>query len=103
MSQAFTKAIFSKRESNGFGHKIIFNQKLLNFMTMNEKMQWLTLASNVGAITINEMRAIIGYAPYDDEELGNTPVMSKNFGDAGVVKDVDKNTNTENNSSESEV
>lgn len=98
MSQAFTKAIFSKRESNGFGHKIVFNQKLLNFMTMNEKIQWLTLASNCGAITINEMRAIIGYAPYDDEELGNTPVMSKNFGDAGVVKDVDKNENTENNS-----
>ena len=91
MSQAFTKAIFSKRERNGFGHKIVFNQKLLNFMTMNEKIQWLTLASNCGAITINEMRAIIGYAPYDDEELGNTPVMSKNFGDAGVVKDVDKN------------
>lgn len=104
MSQAFTKAIFSKRESNGFGHKIVFNQKLLNFMTMSEKIQWLTLASNVGAITINEMRAIIGYAPYTDEELGNTPVMSKNFGDAGVVKDVDKNTNSENNSNnESEV
>lgn len=102
MSQAFTKAIFSKRESNGFGHKIVFNQKLLNFMTMNEKIQWLTLASNCGAITINEMRAIIGYAPYDDEELGNTPVMSKNFGDACVVKDVDKNTNTENNSNKSE-
>lgn len=98
MSQAFTKAIFSKRESNGFGHKIIFNQKLLNFMTMNEKIQWLTLASNVGAITINEMRAIIGYAPYTDEELGNTPVMSKNFGDATSVKDVDKNANSENNS-----
>ena len=102
MSQAFTKAIFSKRESNGFGHKIVFNQKLLNFMTMNEKIQWLTLASNCGAITINEMRAIIGYAPYEDEELGNTPVMSKNFGDACVVKDVDKNENTENNSNKSE-
>lgn len=104
MSQAFTKAIFSKRESNGFGHKIVFNQKLLNFMTMSEKIQWLTLASNCGAITINEMRAIIGYAPYTDEELGNTPVMSKNFGDATSVKDVDKNTNSENNSNnESEV
>ena len=72
-------------------------------MTMGEKIQWLTLASNVGAITINEMRSIIGYAPYTDEELGNTPVMSKNFGDAGVVKDVDKNTNSENNSNNSEV
>lgn len=66
-------------------------------MTMNEKIQWLTLASNVGAITINEMRAIIGYAPYEDEKLGNTPVMSKNYGDATSVKDVDKTKNDENN------
>ncbi len=94
MSQAFTKAIFSQRESNGFGHKIIFNHKELDFMTMNEKIQYMTLASNCGAITINEMRGMIGFAPYDDEALGNTPVMSKNFGDAGVVKDIDKNGNS---------
>ena len=97
MSQAFTKAIFSSREANGFGHKVIFNHKELDFMTMNEKIQWMTLASNVGAITINEMRSIIGYPPYEDEKLGNTPVMSKNFGDANSVKDVDKNENDENN------
>lgn len=90
MSQAFSKAIFSKRESFGYGHKIIFYHEKLDFMSMNEKIQWLTLASNVGAITINEMRAIIGYSPYDDEELGNTPVMSKNFGNAETVKDMDK-------------
>lgn len=99
MSQAFSKAIFSSREANGFGHKIIFNHKELDFMTMQEKIQWMTLASNVGAITINEMRSIIGYPPYEDEKLGNTPVMSKNFGDANAVKDVDKNENDENNTS----
>lgn len=97
ISQAFTKALFSQRETNGFGHKVIFNHKELDFMTMNEKIQWLTLASNCGAITINEMRAIIGYAPYEDEKLGNTPVMSKNYGDATSVKDVDKTKNDENN------
>lgn len=100
MSQAFTKAIFSQRETNGFGHKITFNHKELDFMTMNEKIQFMTLASNVGAITINEMRAMIGFAPYDDEQLGNTPVMSKNFGDAGVVKDIDKSENSNNNEGE---
>lgn len=100
MSQAFTKAIFSQRETNGFGHKITFNHKELDFMTMNEKIQFMTLASNVGAITINEMRAMIGFAPYDDEKLGNTPVMSKNFGDAGVVKDIDKSENSNNNEGE---
>lgn len=96
LSQSFSKAIFTKRESFGFGHKIIFNHKELDFMTMNEKIQWLTLASNVGAITINEMRAIIGYPPYEDVKLGNTPIMSKNFGNADVVKDIDKNTNVDN-------
>lgn len=90
LNQAFTKGFFSKRESFGFGHKIIFYHDKLDFMSMNEKIQWLTLASNVGAITINEMRSIIGYAPYDDEELGNTPIMSKNFGNAETVKDMDK-------------
>lgn len=100
MSQAFTKAIFSKRETFGFGHKIIFYHKELDFMTMDEKIRWMTMASNVGAITINEMRDILGYPPYDDEELGNTPVMSKNFGAADSVKDVDKNENVNNNTSE---
>lgn len=90
LNQGFTKGFFSRRESFGFGHKIIFYHDKLDFMSMNEKIQWLTLASNVGAITINEMRSIIGYTPYDDEELGNTPVMSKNFGNAETVKDMDK-------------
>lgn len=97
MSQAFTKAIFSKRETFGFGHKIVFYHKELDFMTMDEKIRWMTMASSVGAITINEMRDILGYPPYDDEELGNTPIMSKNFGAADSVKDVDKNLNPNNN------
>lgn len=88
--QAFTKALFSNKQRFGFGHKIRFNHKELEFMTTAEKIQWMTLASNVGAITINEMRQIIGYPIYEDEVLGNTPIMSKNFGDALVVKDVDK-------------
>lgn len=100
MSQAFTKALFSKRKSFGFGHKIVFYHEKLDFMSMSEKIQWLTLASNVGAITINEMRSMLGYPPYDDDKLGNTPVMSKNFGNADSVKDMDKNQNIDNNAGE---
>ncbi len=88
LNQAFTKTLFSQRQKQGWGHKIIFSHKELEFMTTNEKIQWMTLASNVGAITINEMREIIGYPVYEDEALGNTPVMSKNYGDALSVKDV---------------
>lgn len=94
-NQAFTKALFTDRERFGFGHRVIFNHKELEFMTTAEKIQWMTLASNVGAITINEMRQIIGYPVYDDDELGNTPVMSKNFGDALSIKDVPSTTGTE--------
>lgn len=94
-NQAFTKALFTQRATNGWGHRIVFNHKELEFMTTNEKIQWLTLASNVGAITINEMRQIIGYPVYEDDKLGNTPIMSKNFGDALSVKDLELSTTTE--------
>lgn len=87
LEQSFTKSLFTERERFSFGHKIKFNHKQLEFMTTSEKIQWMTLASNVGAITINEMRQIIGYPVYDDTALGNTPVMSKNYGDALAVKD----------------
>lgn len=93
--QAFTKTLFTDRERFGYGHRIRFNHKELEFMTTAEKIQWMTLASNVGAITINEMRQIIGYPVYDDNELGNTPVMSKNFGDALSIKDIPSTTGTE--------
>ena len=93
--QAFTKALFTDRERFGYGHRIRFNHKELEFMTTAEKIQWMTLASNVGAITINEMRQIIGYPVYDDDELGNTPIMSKNFGDALSIKDIPSTTGTE--------
>lgn len=102
ISQAFSKAIFSRRESFGYGHKIIFSHKLLDFMTMSEKIQFVTTASFIGGITVDEFRSMFGYTPFGGE-LGSTPIMSKNYGDATVVKDVDKNKKTNNNTNESEV
>lgn len=90
ISQAFSKAIFSKRESFGFGHRIIFYHDKLDFMSMNEKQAWGTLLSNTGSITVDELRYMVGLPPSEDEELGKTPVMSKNFGNAESVKDMDK-------------
>lgn len=85
LNQAFTKAIFSKRESFGFGHKIIFYTSKLNFMSMSEKERIGTLLSNTGAIKRSELREMFGLAPLDDEE--DYLIMSKNFGDANSVKD----------------
>lgn len=103
ISQAFTKAIFSNRESFGFGHEIIFYHDKLDFMSMNEKSNVATLLSNTGSITVDELRYMFGLPPCEDEELGKTPVMSKNFGNADSVKDMDKkdldkNKKTDNNS-----
>lgn len=90
MSQAFTKAIFSKRESFGYGHFIEFNHKELSFMTIDEKIKWVTIASSVGAITINEIRTIFGYPP-SDEENADKLIMSKNYGSVDSVANMDKN------------
>lgn len=100
LNQSFTKGLFNRRKSYGYGHKITFHHSKLDFMSMNEKINWMTLASNVGAITINEMRAMMGFAPYEDDKLGNTPVMSKNYGNADTVKDMDKKENIDNNDGE---
>ena len=103
LSQAFSKAIFSNRESYGFGHEIIFYHDKLDFMTMSEKATVATLLSNTGSIVVDELRYLFGLPPCENEELGNTPVMSKNFGNAESVKDmdkkdIDKNKNDNDNS-----
>lgn len=98
LNQAFTRAIFSKREQSGFGNEIIFYHDKLSFMTMNETIQYITIAANVGAITINEIRSAMGFNPVDDDEIGNTLVMSKNYGSVQSVKDMD--LNNQNNGGE---
>lgn len=96
LNQAFTKALFSNRESFGFGNEIVFYHDKLNFMTMAETINYVSVASSVGAITINEIRAAMGFNPVDDDEIGNTLVMSKNYGSVQSVKDMDLNSNNKN-------
>lgn len=88
ISQAFTKALFSNRQQFGFGHAIILSHNLLDFMSMDEKIRFVTIASNIGGITVDEFRTIFGFAPFGGD-LGSTPIMSKNYGNAQVVKDID--------------
>jgi hypothetical protein len=89
-NQAFTKALFTRREVQGYGHEIMFTHRMLDFMTMSEKAVFANLAANAGAITIDEIRAdVLGFKPYANE-LGDTPIMSKNFGDAWSVKNIEE-------------
>ena len=58
---------------------------------MTDKKEIGTLLSNTGSIMTDELRNMFGMAPCENEELGNTFVMSKNWGSAESVKDqVDK-------------
>lgn len=91
LNQAFTKAIFSNRESFGYGNAIEFYFDRSNFMTMTETIEYIKISASVGAITINEIRSMTGKPPVDDDEIGNTLVMSKNYGSVQSVKDMDLN------------
>ncbi len=91
MNQAFTKALFTREGRTALGHKIVFYTSLLNFMSMTEKKEIGRLMSDTGSICIDELRSLFGFTPCDDEELGRSMIMSKNFGDAkSVANQVDK-------------
>lgn len=91
LNQAFTKALFTREGRTALGHKIVFYTSLLNFMSMTEKKEIGRLMSDTGSICIDELRSLFGFTPCDDEELGRSMIMSKNFGDAkSVANQVDK-------------
>lgn len=91
LNQAFSKIIFTKRESVSFGHKIIFFHDKLDFMSMQDRKDVGGLLSNTGSCSVDELRYMFGMAPCENEELGKTMIMSKNYGSADSVKDmVDK-------------
>lgn len=105
-SEAFTKTLLTRREIE-FGNEIIFYTNKLVFMTMNEQLEAANLLTTVGAATKNEIRAIFGYAPLEDENEGNKIVQSLNYANVNIVdqyqlkenttqkSDVDKNNKKE--------
>ncbi|MCQ2308195.1 MAG: phage portal protein [Bacteroidales bacterium] len=91
LNQAFTKALFTNRESSGFGNSVVFYYNKLNFMTVGETIEFVKISASAGAIRIDEIRAAFGYPPCEDQEIGNMFVMSKNYGSVESVKNMDLN------------
>ena len=85
ISQAFTKALFSKRESFGYGHKIMFYPKDLIFLNTTQKLEMLRLLGDSGALYENEKRVMMGLKPLP--ELEGMRVMSLNYVDVDIAKD----------------
>ena len=93
MNQAFTKCIFSDRESS-FGNRIQFMPRDLVFMTNGQKVEILRLFVDSGAMFVNEARVIAGLSP--NEQYDGVRFMSLNYTQQGSNA-VDKNGNTKDN------
>lgn len=78
-SQGFTKSLLTTKAKQK-GHKIKFYPKDLIFMSVDQKLEMVTLLSNTGAMFENEKRVAFGLRPL--EELEGKRYMSLNWIDA---------------------
>jgi len=77
MGQAFTKGIFSNRESHGFNNKIVFYVKELIFMNTTQKLEFAKEIGSRGSCYENEFRSWFGLRPIP--ELQGVRMMSLNY------------------------
>jgi len=91
LSQAFTKCLFSMRESNGYGHKIVFYPKDLIFMNTTQKLELIRLLGDSGALYENEKRVLMGLRPL--EELEGKRKQSLNYVDVQIANDYQQSNN----------
>ena len=82
-SQAFTKTLFSRRESYGYGHRVEFYAEDLVFMTMSQKLELVRLLGDSGALYENEKRSIFGLRPLP--ELSGVRKQSLNYVDTDMA------------------
>lgn len=75
LSQAFTVAMFTKREQ-GFGNEIMFEANRLNYISVASKINIAKQLLPAGILTINDARELFGYAPVPD---GDERIVSLNY------------------------
>ena len=80
--QSFTKVLFTEREK-GFNNEIKFLPEELIFMSVDQKIQMVTLLSNTGAMFENEKRVAFGLRPL--AELEGKRYMSLNWVDVNIA------------------
>lgn len=81
LNQAFTDCLISegRRDRN---HKIVFYEKDLLFMTMDQKIAFVQEMGQRGALTNNQILALFGMPPY---EGGDVRLQSLNYVDAQIA------------------
>ena len=75
LSQAFTVALFTKREQS-FGNEIMFESNRLNYISVASKINIAKQLLPAGILTINDARDLFGYAPVPD---GDERIVSLNY------------------------
>lgn len=87
-NQAFTNCLFTDGEL-ARGNEIVFYYNKAETMTNQQKIEQITIMSNVGAITRNEIRELLGYPPMETE-AGNEYIYSLNYGEVSKKEEVSK-------------
>lgn len=75
LGQAFSKVIFSDRES-AFGNEIIFYPNDIAFMSMENKIAFAQIAMPSGSLLKDEFRELFGFPPLPD---GQGQVISQGY------------------------
>ena len=86
LSNAFTKAFFSRREI-GYGNKIVFDSCNLAYASMSTKLQLVAMVDR-GALSPNEWRTVLNLAPVEggDEMLRRLDTTTVNGADTKPVE-----------------
>lgn len=75
--QAFSDVLLTRREQQGFGHRIMFFVEPLEFMTTAQKLEMVRLLGDRGSLYENEARQILGLQPLP--ELNGVRMYSLNY------------------------
>ena len=70
LSQAFTKGIFTSRAAQGFNNRIVFYEKEMIFLSMEQRIKAIDILVDSASIEKNEARALLGLrrdAKYDGQ------------------------------------
>lgn len=79
LAQELTDKLFTTRE-RGRGHEVILESNRLSYMSVASKIKVCAAMTPIGCISINEVRAMFGYAPVDG---GDDRQVSLNYVKAG--------------------
>ena len=98
--QAHTKALFTRKESFGYGHKIKFYPKEMLFMNTAQKLEYYKILVDIGGCYKNEVRTAFGNYPL--KELEGQIAVSSNQQNAenNKVKGNDSNNNSNDDNSD---